>query len=582
MSGHRIQHSDAKLNGVTVSLTTTTELTMSSFSQQKRYSTMEKEKPPDIPLDVPLDIVLEGTPEGEDHQASGNTMEVETPPGKDDDAPNEHTAQPGTTTEEIESTSSPAGYTISLATGINTDMPPTPPKSNPNTVNVNTPDDAPLPPTDPRKLKIMYEDMKKRYSEQKQINIDQKKEYETIISEMEATIKEVRERLGKPTVIKMTNEDIFVAKAKKGTKVVSSPQCTVSGCEKTNIDLIKCNMCGKLVCDDCSGVKVSKLRPVMNQCSTLYFTCKTCDTLIRDTNDVNVYDVLKGKVETLTEELDNCEGENSKLTQQVKTLEDQHSSLQVLLEERESSLHESEAKLNSMEQTPAACINPTNGAANIEELINKRFDKIDESIDAMIERKLAGVLAIPTAGPSNDENAKKLFSAVVGASDSPVNHVTALKSSQNAELIEKQEQERRANNIIIHGISEVRSDDVSIQDHDQTFLNHFLEAIDVDMEPKQIVRLGNENADKKRPLKVILKSADDKRQILSSLNKLKNADASVRGVSVRDDYTIEERKLIRSMHEEARRKNEADNVTHWKVRGTPKNGLRVVKITARN
>ena len=543
---------------------------------------MEKEKPPDIPLDVPLDIVLEGTPEGEDHQASGNTMEVETPPGKDDDAPNEHTAQPGTTTEEIESTSSPAGYTISLATGINTDMPPTPPKSNPNTVNVNTPDDAPLPPTDPRKLKIMYEDMKKRYSEQKQINIDQKKEYETIISEMEATIKEVRERLGKPTVIKMTNEDIFVAKAKKGTKVVSSPQCTVSGCEKTNIDLIKCNMCGKLVCDDCSGVKVSKLRPVMNQCSTLYFTCKTCDTLIRDTNDVNVYDVLKGKVETLTEELDNCEGENSKLTQQVKTLEDQHSSLQVLLEERESSLHESEAKLNSMEQTPAACINPTNGAANIEELINKRFDKIDESIDAMIERKLAGVLAIPTAGPSNDENAKKLFSAVVGASDSPVNHVTALKSSQNAELIEKQEQERRANNIIIHGISEVRSDDVSIQDHDQTFLNHFLEAIDVDMEPKQIVRLGNENADKKRPLKVILKSADDKRQILSSLNKLKNADASVRGVSVRDDYTIEERKLIRSMHEEARRKNEADNVTHWKVRGTPKNGLRVVKITARN
>ena len=543
---------------------------------------MEKEKPPDIPLDVPLDIVLEGTPEGEDHQASGNTMEVETPPGKDDDAPNEHTALPGTTTEEIESTSSPAGYTISLTTGINTDMPPTPPKSNPNTVNVNTPGDAPLPPTDPRKLKVMYEDMKKRYSEQKQINIDQKKEYETIISEMEATIKEFRERLGKPTVIKMTNEDIFVAKAKKGTKVVSSPQCTVSGCEKTNIDLIKCNMCGKLVCDDCSGVKVSKLRPVMNQCSTLYFTCKTCDTLVRDTNDVNVYDVLKGKVDTLTEELDNCEGENSKLTQQVKTLEDQHSSLQVLLEERESSLHESEAKLNSMEQTPAASINPTNGAANIEELINKRFDKIDESIDAMIERKLAGVLAIPTAGPSNDENAKKLFSAVVGASDSPVNHVTALKSSQNAELIEKQEQERRANNIIIHGISEVRSVDVSIQDHDQTFLNHFLEAIDVDIEPKQIVRLGNESADKKRPLKVILKSADDKRQILSSLNKLKNADASVRGVSVRDDYTIEERKLIRSMHEEARRKNEADHVTHWKVRGTPKNGLRVVKITARS
>ena len=68
---------------------------------------------------------------------------------------------------------------------------------------------------------------------------------------------------------------------------------------------------------------------------------------------------------------------------------------------------------------------------------------------------------------------------------------------------------------------------------------------------------------------------------MSSLNKLKNADEPIRGINVRDDYTIEERQLIKSMAEEAKRKNQNDNVTHWKVRGTPKNGLKVVKITTR-
>ena len=69
--------------------------------------------------------------------------------------------------------------------------------------------------------------------------------------------------------------------------------------------------------------------------------------------------------------------------------------------------------------------------------------------------------------------------------------------------------------------------------------------------------------------------------IVSNLNKLKNANTSLRSISVRDDYTIEERKLIKTMNEEAKKRNQAENVTHWKVRGTPKNGLRVVKITTR-
>ena len=117
------------------------------------------------------------------------------------------------------------------------------------------------------------------------------------MSEKEATINQLKKRLETPVVMKMDNEDIFVTKPKKGAKLVSTPECTVSGCEKTNLDLIKCNMCRKLVCDDCSGVKVSKLRPMMNQCGSLYFSCHTCSGLIREASNINVCDALNGKVQ---------------------------------------------------------------------------------------------------------------------------------------------------------------------------------------------------------------------------------------------------------------------------------------------
>ena len=162
-------------------------------------------------------------------------------------------------------------------------------------------------------------------------------------------------------------------------------------------------------------------------------------------------------------------------------------------------------------------------------------------------------------------------------------HIVIALHTATIEMIENQEQEKRKNNLIIYGINEEGTDDnISLQERDCNFINSFLETIEVDVAPKQIVRLGTANADKKRPVKVILKSSEDKENIVSNLNKLKNADATLRGISVRDDYTIEERKLIKMMNEEAKKKNQAENVTHWKVRGTPKNGLRVVKITTRN
>lgn len=460
-----------------------------------------------------------------------------------------------------------------------------------------------------KKSRAMYEDarsrlieLKKSYDEDKVAHAQRIAEKDATIDELKTQLEKMRERKDdetKPMVMKMKNSDMFVSKPRRGAKDVPSTGCEVSGCENINVDFIKCCMCEKLVCEDCSKVKIAKLRPLVNQCDMLYFTCQNCSLLLRDDNDINALDILQQQIKALKQELESEEKENDKLSKQIKTMED-------LLEEREKTMHETEAKivnleqnlsdqeatlqetenkLVSMERSSSNDNNEASSMANFEDLITKRMNTFDKKMEELIEKKIAGVLQIPsTAEQLNSGESHKSFASVVGASlaTTPISQIADLKASHNAELIEKQEQEKRMNNIIIHGIDEGATEENSNpKTHDENFIKAFLEAIEVDITPKQILRIGNKTANKKRPVKVILKNAEDKRQIMSNLNKLKNAAENIRGISVRDDYTQEERKLIQTMHEEAKRKNEADKVTHWKVRGTPKNGLRVVKITTR-
>ena len=79
-----------------------------------------------------------------------------------------------------------------------------------------------------------------------------------------------------------------------------------------------------------------------------------------------------------------------------------------------------------------------------------------------------------------------------------------------------------------------------------------------------------------------MNNTGDKTEVMSNLNRLRNSGDVWNGISVREDYTAEERELIRQMSDEAKRRNQAENVSHWKVRGTPKKGLKIVKINPRN
>ena len=115
------------------------------------------------------------------------------------------------------------------------------------------------------------------------------------IKEKDATIITMRCNNDKG-MITLSNEEPFVSKSRKNAKDETElTRCQVPGCEKENIDLAKCSKCRNLGCEDCFGIKVAKIRPVMNSCNKLYMTCPTCDLLIKDKN-YTVVDKLNEKV----------------------------------------------------------------------------------------------------------------------------------------------------------------------------------------------------------------------------------------------------------------------------------------------
>ena len=96
-------------------------------------------------------------------------------------------------------------------------------------------------------------------------------------------------------------------------------------------------------------------------------------------------------------------------------------------------------------------------------------------------------------------------------------------------------------------------------------------------------RLGVKAMNKSRPIMVHLRSEEEKDDILSKLWRLKYARSTNEKISITHDYTVEERALIREMVDEAKRRNLSGNTDGkqdflWKVRGTPKTRMQIVKI----
>ena len=151
-----------------------------------------------------------------------------------------------------------------------------------------------------------------------------------------------------------------------------------------------------------------------------------------------------------------------------------------------------------------------------------------------------------------------------------------MQQTKNDELVEQRER-----NFIIHGLPEENSSDktATSDTNDHEVIKAIFREIKVGSVPKSFTRLGKPNAGA-RPIKVTMGTISEKDNIMENLKYLKQAPDHLRKNSITDDFTIEERIMIKEKVAEAVKKTEDEREGKYifRVRGTPKNGLRLKRF----
>ena len=214
--------------------------------------------------------------------------------------------------------------------------------------------------------------------------------------------------------------------------------------------------------------------------------------------------------------------------------------------------------------------------------VEKKITDMKVSIEASLEEKIANAFESKKSFPTIQST---YASAVGDTSNSQATKQgnqfrTIIAETKNEELLTKNDRQRRETNIIVHGVKErSKCPESRMKEHDVTYINELLAVLGVNLDVKLITRLGNINSEGKcRPIKLVMNSVEDKELVMSRLSNLKSAEDQFKFISVKDDYTPSERELIKYKYNQAQEMNERDNTNEWKVRGSPKNGLRIAKI----
>ena len=95
------------------------------------------------------------------------------------------------------------------------------------------------------------------------------------------------------------------------------------------------------------------------------------------------------------------------------------------------------------------------------------------------------------------------------------NFESIIRSTKNNELIQEKEREKRAANLLIYGINEESDEQRDLKEHDNNFINSFLDVIGISLRPNQIIRLGKVSETRKRPVKIVMNNSGDKDSIMA-------------------------------------------------------------------
>ena len=259
-------------------------------------------------------------------------------------------------------------------------------------------------------------------------------------------------------------------------------------------------------------------------------------------------------------------------------LREQNKNTNVLLAERESTLDETLQKLNGMNdgtnskktktasdsnvKEASASLSPEKMITEMQKLMDERFQQMEKNISTVIEKKMEEKEA------ANTNEVRLSFADALSKNlDTKTQSVVhAIKDSQNSDRVIETERSKREKNIIIHGVHEVNGTDKEMKEEDRSYVVSLLEILGTSATPESITRLGNVtdkevNHKRPRPIKICMKTLAEKERAMARLANLRNADDKYKRISIKEDYSWEERQRIREWVSKAEEKNKEEQTS---------------------
>ena len=211
------------------------------------------------------------------------------------------------------------------------------------------------------------------------------------------------------------------------------------------------------------------------------------------------------------------------------------------------------------------------------------LSSIKENVNQLIETKLNNVKTT-TNDAIAAESTQPTYASAVEKNHVSGNLRAIMMATKNEEITEQAEKKRRGRNIMVFGRKENIGERWE-KDDDKAFAEQFLKDIQVGpIKVKELSRIGTYNVDdtRIRPLKITVDTEEEQEKIMENLQNLKG-NQEYKGISIKEDYTLNERQLIKEYVDQAKALNALESAKKstivYKVRGTPKNGLFLKRFT---
>lgn len=154
------------------------------------------------------------------------------------------------------------------------------------------------------------------------------------------------------------------------------------------------------------------------------------------------------------------------------------------------------------------------------------------------------------------------------------NKITTVSQTEDV-ISELNDRTRRAFNVLVYNISEMKSSDTKSRvEHDKALANKLTQVVIPDVENKlKVFRIGKRNKDRPQPMKIVFHTESVARQFCESFSRdfVANTDDAFKNISISRDRTPKERQHLNELRSEleTRTKNGEKNLTIRYRNGIP-------------